>query len=133
MIPEASLAPHVLIAGDSGDTPAIRRMLRTLPEGAWGQVFIEVAVGMQAHRLPLPDGVGITWLCRDSVDGGTGMAPRGTLLARAIGAWAAEWMPEQSSRPCDIVWIGAAASPRVAAAYRDLAERFGRPAVREER
>lgn len=131
--PDTNPAPHVLLAGDSGDVPAIRRMLQSLPEGAWGQVLIEVAVGVQVHRWPMPAGIGLTWLRRDSVRGGTGMAPRGELLARAVDAWTSEWIPEQSSRPCDIVWIGCTASPRIAVLHHDLAERFGRPVFSDER
>ena len=69
-----SSAPHpvgadwTLVAGDETALPAIGRWLEEWPEGARGQVFIEVAEA--SHRqldLPVPDGVEITWLTRDDV------------------------------------------------------------------
>ncbi|WP_029153866.1 siderophore-interacting protein [Microbacterium gubbeenense] len=86
-----SSAPHpvgadwTLVAGDETALPAIGRWLEEWPEGARGQVFIEVAEA--SHRqldLPVPDGVEITWLTRDGAEPGTT-----TLLFDAIRA--AHW------------------------------------------
>jgi NADPH-dependent ferric siderophore reductase len=71
-------APHpvgvdwTLVAGDETALPAIGRWLEEWPEGARGQVFVEVAEA--SHRqldLPVPDGVELTWLTRDGAEPGT--------------------------------------------------------------
>lgn len=86
-----SSAPHpvgvdwTLVAGDETALPAIGRWLEEWPEGARGQVFIEVAEA--SHRqldLPVPDGVELTWLVRDGAEAGTT-----TLMFDAIRT--AEW------------------------------------------
>ena len=85
-----SSAPHpegadwVLIAGDETALPAIARWLENWPDGARGQVFIEIAE--EDHRQPLnvPEGVELTWLSRNGAEPGTT-----TLLYDAITD--AEW------------------------------------------
>ena len=73
-----------LVAGDETALPAIGRWLENWPEGARGQVFVEI--GDESHRqdLPVPDGVEVTWLSRDGAAPGTT-----TLLLDAIRG--AEW------------------------------------------
>lgn len=86
-----SSAPHprgadwTLVAGDETALPAIGRWLEEWPQGAPGQVFIEI--GHDSHRqdLPVPDGVTVTWLSRDGAEPGTT-----TLLFDALRA-AAWW------------------------------------------
>jgi NADPH-dependent ferric siderophore reductase len=74
--PKAS-APHpvgadwTLVAGDETALPAIGRWLEDWPDGARGQVFIEVAEAEHRQDLPAPDGVEITWLSRDGAEPGT--------------------------------------------------------------
>lgn len=122
-----STANRVLFVGDSADLPSIRRILADLPGDAYGQVFIEIASRVQIETLARPDGVIVHWLRRDlrcsRIDG---LAPRGSLAARAIAAWAAEWMPDDAdSEGADVtLWIGCATSPRVDRAFRTLRDRI---------
>lgn len=76
----------VLVAGDETALPSIGRWLESWPAGARGQVFIEVAEASHVQELPQPDGVELTWLCRDGAKPGST-----TLLHDAITA--AEWWP----------------------------------------
>lgn len=85
-----SSAPHpvgvdwTLVAGDETALPAIGRWLEEWPQGARGQVFIEVAEAVHRQQLTVPEGVSVTWLSRDGAEPGTT-----TLLFDAIRA--AEW------------------------------------------
>lgn len=79
-------ADWTLIAGDETALPAIGRWLEEWPEGARGQVFIEVAEQSHRQQLPTPPGVEVTWLSRDGAEPGTT-----TLLYDAITG--AEWWP----------------------------------------
>lgn len=87
-----SSAPHpedtdwTLVAGDETALPAIARWLEHWPSGARGQVFIEISEPSHRQRLPLPEGVELTWLSRDRAEPGTT-----TLLFDAIRA--APWWP----------------------------------------
>ncbi|TPW75690.1 SIP domain-containing protein [Schumannella soli] len=116
-------ATRVLFVGDSADLPALRRILADLPGDAYGQVFIEIASRIQIEPLLVPDAVSVSWLRRDlrcsRIDG---LAPRGALAARALTAWASEWMPDDvDSEGADFaLWVGCATSPRVDAAFRRL-------------
>ncbi|MDO5083086.1 MAG: SIP domain-containing protein [Arachnia propionica] len=75
-----------LVAGDETALPAIGRWLEQWPDGARGQVFIEVAEDSHRQDLVVPDGVEVTWLSRH------GAAPGTTdLLFDAIRA--ADWWP----------------------------------------
>ncbi|MFT4052088.1 MAG: siderophore-interacting protein, partial [Microbacterium sp.] len=83
--PHPAGADWTLVAGDETALPAIGRWLEEWPEGARGQVFVEVAEA--SHRqldLPVPAGVELTWLIRDGAEPGTT-----TLLFDAIRA--ADW------------------------------------------
>jgi NADPH-dependent ferric siderophore reductase/DNA-binding transcriptional ArsR family regulator len=71
-------APHpqgvdwTLVAGDETALPAIGRWLEEdWPDGARGQVFIEVAETSHRQNLRVPDGVEVTWLYRDGAEAGT--------------------------------------------------------------
>ncbi|MGP9537364.1 siderophore-interacting protein [Brachybacterium sp. AOP43-C2-M15] len=72
-----SSAPHpvgvdwTLVAGDETALPAIGRWLEEWPEGARGQVFIEVAERDHVQDLPVPEGVELTWFSRDGDEAGT--------------------------------------------------------------
>lgn len=64
-------ADWALIAGDETALPAIARWLESWPEGARGQVFIEVADDSERQDLTVPDGVELTWLSRGGKAPGT--------------------------------------------------------------
>ena len=117
--------PHFLLVGDSRDIPAIGGMLGRLPVGSIGQVYLEVTSAIQIRELPAPEGVAVSWLCRDRLAGA--IPARGELAARAVEAWVSEWMPEQQDmRPHPfIMWIGCATSAPVTRLYRELADRLG--------
>ena len=68
-----------LIAGDETALPSIGRWLENWPEGARGQVFVEVAEPAHRQDLPVPPGVELTWLSRDGAPPGST-----TLLLDAI-------------------------------------------------
>lgn len=108
-----------MIAGDSRDLHAIRRLLEGLPNDAYGQVFIEVAADVQITPLPSPVGVSVAWLQRSSFGRPEASprfgAARGETLERAVLAWTSEWLEPgcQCSQGPFYVWIGCAMSPSV--------------------
>lgn len=80
-----------LLVGDESALPAIAAAVEALPDGAVGQIIVEVDSPDHQVELPVPDGVDLTWLHRESVepaatdphDGATGAAAD-TQLARAV-------------------------------------------------
>lgn len=112
--------PTVLLAGDSADLRDLRALAATLPEDAYGQVYIEVASAVQIESLRTPARVALTWLVRE---GETGVAERGALLTAAIDGWIAEWMPAGERNDRRIAWVGCSAAPHIADRYRLLQER----------
>ncbi|WP_445680192.1 DUF2218 domain-containing protein [Radicibacter daui] len=64
------VADWYLLAGDETAIPAIARHLSRLPEGARGEVFIEIADAAEKQELPLPSGFRLTWLLRDGAAAG---------------------------------------------------------------
>lgn len=102
----------------------------TLPEDAYGQVYVEVASAVQIEPVTTPARVVVTWLVRES---DAGVAPRGALLARAVDAWTAEWMPAGVRDDRRIAWVGCAAAPAIAERFRAVRSRAladaGIPAV----
>lgn len=84
----------VLAAGDAGDLPGIRAWCAALPEDAYGQVFIEVFAPIQIEEINAPEGVNLTWICRErlreSTRPGLGI-PRCQALVNAVDAWLDEW------------------------------------------
>lgn len=81
----------VLAAGRASETGEISEWLRTLPEDAYGKVFVEAsAAEMSAgETLPAPEGVSVTWLRSDP-------SATGVVLARAVHAWLEEWLWAES-------------------------------------
>lgn len=71
----------LLVGGDETALPAIGRLLQEWPAGVGGQVFVEIADGLEEQDLPVPDGVTLTWLHRRGVAAG-----RSTVLADAVTA-----------------------------------------------
>ncbi|MBM7801570.1 NADPH-dependent ferric siderophore reductase [Curtobacterium luteum] len=103
---------RVLVAGSARDLPEIRRQLLELPDDAYGQVFVEVAVDEEVRILPAPPGVAVTWLVRStraSRVATLAFADHGEVLAEAVTAWAGEWCVV-GCEPCTSVWIGCAES-----------------------
>ncbi|WP_291042883.1 SIP domain-containing protein [Herbiconiux sp.] len=117
---------QVMLAGDTTDLAAIRRILAELPDDAYGQVYLEIVSPIQIRPVPRPDGVALTWLRRDLVPHGLlEIAPRGELIRSAVIAWVSEWMPETTDGRDDVyLWVGCTASPRVGTLYRELASRL---------
>lgn len=104
---------RVLIAGAVEDLPEIHRLLEDLPETAYGQVFVEVALEEQVRILPAPPRVTVSWLVRSdrpSAVPSLCFADHGEALAAAVLAWAGEWCLADSE-PRTIVWIGCSDSP----------------------
>src|SRR5690606_21907763 len=100
---------HFLLVGDSTDLSTLQTTVSRLPVNAYGQIFIEVASAQQIRQWDLPDRMSLSWLCRDSASSSLGaVAPRGELVARAVDAWVAEWIPEQHNERQTpyIMWIG---------------------------
>jgi NADPH-dependent ferric siderophore reductase len=90
-------------------------MLRDLPENAYGQVFVEVALADQVRELPAPSRVTVAWLVRSdrrSAVSSLVFADHGEALAEAVTSWAAEWCVIDCE-PRTTVWIGCADSPWV--------------------
>ncbi len=117
---------HFLLAGDGSDLGRLQDAAARLPFDAYGQVFVEVASPIQIQDLAVPEGLTVSWLCRQPTAWRSGQqVPRGALIVQAIRAWLAEWMPEQRSAHAlpYVLWIGCAASDRVNRLYEELAFR----------
>ena len=120
---------RVLLAGDATELPDIVAMLATLPDNAYGQVFIEAALPEDVRPVPAPSRVTVTWLLRCSRASRLGslvFADHGEALAVALVAWAGEWLTDDGLAAADAptrVWIGCGASPwveRARAVLHDL-------------
>ncbi|UDY23221.1 siderophore-interacting protein [Nocardioides sp. Kera G14] len=72
-------ATRVLLIGDETALPAIVQILRELPAGMAGSVFIEVPLDGDCVELPRVPEVEVTWLPRNG-------APIGELVVEAVGA-----------------------------------------------
>lgn len=106
---------RILIAGSVDDLPEMARMLRDLPDNAYGQVFVEVALADQVRELPAPPRVTVAWLVRSerrSAVASLVFADHGEALADAVTGWAAEWCVADCE-PRTTVWIGCTDSPWV--------------------
>ncbi|PYY63157.1 hypothetical protein DEJ17_01280 [Curtobacterium sp. MCSS17_011] len=104
---------RILIAGGAEDLVEIHRQLEELPENAYGQVFVEVALDEQIRILPAPPRVTVTWLVRSARSSAVAplvFADHGEALAHALAGWAAEWCVTDCE-PRTSVWIGCADSP----------------------
>lgn len=77
-------ADWVLVGADETALPAVARWLEEWPQGARGQVFIEVEEDSHRQDLVVPEGVELTWLVRHGAEAGTT-----TLLFDALKA--ADW------------------------------------------
>jgi NADPH-dependent ferric siderophore reductase len=99
---------HILVAGSESELPAIEALLLLLPSTAYGQVLIETEPQQAALSLSAPPRVTLTCLERTRVD------EPGALLAAAVHAWLAEWMPHEPDPARAItVWVGGSARDRV--------------------
>jgi NADPH-dependent ferric siderophore reductase len=57
-------ADRLLIVGDETALPAVTQILRDLPAGRTGSVFLEVPLPDDVCDLPVPEGIEVTWLPR---------------------------------------------------------------------
>lgn len=106
------------MAGDEDDLAAIRDLMVSLPEDAYGQVFVEVPGDGAREQLPGPDRVGVLWLDRSKRCGrvqGRSALNRGEALAGALVGWAAEWFDceDDSVAENSLIWLGAENSEAV--------------------
>lgn len=122
-----STSAHFLLVGDSADLATLQGIVARLPVNAYGQIFIEVASELQIQNWRVPTGMTVSWLCRDRASSVVGaVAHQGELVARAVSAWVAEWMPERHGSQASpyVLWIGCAASDHVDGLYQELAHRI---------
>jgi len=100
---------HVLIAGRLGDLDCVRAAVATLPADAYGQVYVQAPAGTDLE-LHAPARVTVH------------LVDEAASLEDTIGAWVAEWVPDEIDPQRRVaVWIGAHAAPHVAAARYGLA------------
>lgn len=93
----------MLVAGCLDDLPAMQQALAMLPDGAYGQVFVETETPDDAVELAAPVRMTVTRLPRST--------SRGEALGAAIAGWVAEWMPEtRDDDEAATAWIGEIAS-----------------------
>jgi len=97
----------VLLGGDAGSIPQMRRIAQALPPSAHVTVLVEVCGSREVGVIDAGEGR-VSWLDR-SVDGG--LRPRGERLAQAIHAWCAEWACGDD--PVCTVWLGARTPARI--------------------
>jgi hypothetical protein len=120
---------HVMIAGSVGDLDAIQALLALLPETAYGQIFIEDGAGAaDLSALRPPARMTLARLRATDADRGDGapelvLARKGTQLAVAIEAWAAEWIPDEPVvERITTMWVGSRDSESVNALCDRLPE-----------
>ncbi|XPP27782.1 MAG: hypothetical protein ACNYNX_06255 [Leucobacter sp.] len=129
----------ILAAGDASDLRELRAWIADLPESSFGQIYIEVFSPIQIEPLPVPPGVGVTWICREALRPssrpGIGI-PRGRALADAVDAWLDEWVRvEDDAGRHFSIWTGARSSSVMQSFWlrieAELAERWsGQPRSR---
>lgn len=106
-----------MMAGDSRDIPALRRVLAQLPSDSYGQVFIEIVADVQIVPVAAPAGVSVSWLRRQGFgnDRRAFGSARGETIERAVLAWTSEWIEPgcQCEHAPFYVWVGCAMSPSV--------------------
>lgn len=100
-------AGRVLLAGDETIIPVIGGLIETLPDGARGQIFIEVASAEQIVPIETPERITVSWLARDVRGAASGQA-----LTGAVSAWVAEMttgdVEVDGAELC--VWLGGEAA-----------------------
>ncbi|WP_202562908.1 siderophore-interacting protein [Agreia sp. COWG] len=114
-------AGRVLLAGDETIIPVISGLIESLPDGARGQIFIEVASSAQIVPIETPERITVSWLARDVRRGACGQA-----LTAAVTAWVAEMTTGDvvldGAELC--VWLGGEAAT-VDELRADVAHRLG--------
>ncbi|WP_427869731.1 SIP domain-containing protein [Leucobacter luti] len=120
----------VVAAGDISDLPSLREWLAGLPAETYGRVFIEVFSEIQVEPVEAPEGVGVTWLCREqrepSPRPGIGRR-RGEALAGAVEAWFDEWLWADAENVRHIeLWMGARTSSVMQSYWKKLERRLER-------
>ncbi|WP_424936143.1 MULTISPECIES: SIP domain-containing protein [Bacteria] len=119
----SALRDHFLLAGVTSDAPFLGRLLAALPDDGFGQVLIEGTGPSALRGWPGPAGISAHWVRQDLVPARDGRLPGpGAVLADAVRAWAAEWLPEPgTARPLPYtVWIGGAGCPPMDDLCREL-------------
>lgn len=122
----------VLAAGDITDLPEIKAWCESLSERSYGQIFIEVFSPIQIEPLRTPEGVGVTWICREflrpSTLPGVGIA-RGEGLVTAVDAWLSEWYrAEYGAERNFTMWMGARSNEIVHTYWQSLDQQVVEPA-----
>ncbi|MBX3094292.1 MAG: SIP domain-containing protein [Cryobacterium sp.] len=118
---------HYLLVGDGTDLDTLRATVKKLPPDAYGQIYIEVTSEREVQEWSVPKRMSLNWLRRDSASSAVGtIAPRGELIARAVGAWVAEWVPEEhrEHRLPYALWLGCSASEWASRLHYELAQRI---------
>jgi|GEM_PF-7100412 len=119
----SSLLPY-LVVGDETDLAHLAAVVATLPMCATGRVFVECAEPGDAVELGAPQRMTVTWLARSERSGAPGSCaacPRGEAVGRAVAAWAAEMVDEQTADAMTVILTGDYRT--VAAAHESIAER----------
>lgn len=92
---------HVLIAGDVTELDAITALLALLPEGAYGQVYVESSDADRPAVLAAPPRVTVTHVRRGEHH------VIGEPLSAVVECWVAEWMPDEPQAERTIaIWAG---------------------------
>lgn len=101
----------LLAAGTLKDIPDLQSWCKTLPAASYGKVFIEVFSPIQITPLEAPEGVSVTWLCREHLanpDAPGTYRARGEALREAVDAWLNEWYRADSGTERHFtMWMGA--------------------------
>ena len=109
---------HVLIAGAAEDIDAIRQVVALLPADAFGQVYVESDPLAVLPDLTVPHRVTVNHLRRSGPEVAVigGGAEPGALLAGAVAAWTAEWMPEETDEDRELqIWTSGQVGRHLAA------------------
>lgn len=112
-------ASHFLFVGDHRDVELISRILATLPDTSYGQVFIEVPSNQCMVPIAAPQGMTVHWLLNSPQDS---LVPPGGRALEALNAWAVEWMADHLTGhdlPY-LMWVGCHGNLGVSERCRDL-------------
>lgn len=105
----------VLAAGVITDLPELERWCATLPNDAWGTIFIEAFTPHQKRAVQTPAGVSVVWLCREQGNFLTSTSTfpaKGALLTRAVNAWLDEWVrADPFAGDHYYIWAGGRGTP----------------------
>lgn len=110
--------PLYLIAGDYRDYFSIRNIVETLPNDAYGQIFIEITDPEQIQDFDRPRRMQLTWLTVGNTDSS---AQSDTRLCQAVTGWLAEWQVADGEQHQKLeLWLGGIMNPQVSAQWQNL-------------